>query len=44
MNEEDATELTDLREKNRRAIAGHDWETVNGVNEFLSDMLFYLED
>ncbi len=44
VNEEDAAELTDLLEKNRRAIAGHDWETVNRVNESLSDMLFYLED
>lgn len=44
VNEEDAAELTDLLEKNRRAIAGHDWGTVDRLNESLSDMLFYLED
>ncbi|MEI6313859.1 MAG: Hsp70 family protein [Syntrophus sp. (in: bacteria)] len=44
VNEEDAAELTDLLEQNRRAIAGQDWETVNRLNESLSDMLFYLED
>jgi len=44
VNEEDAAELTDLLEKNRRAIAGHDWGTVGRLNESLSDMLFYLED
>ena len=44
VNEEDAAELTDLLEKNRRAIAGHDWGTVGRLHESLSDMLFYLED
>ena len=44
VNEEDAAELKDLLEQNRRAIAGHDWGTVDRLNESLSDMLFYLED
>lgn len=44
VNEEDAAELKDLLEQNRRAIAENDWETVNRLNESLSDMLFYLED
>jgi molecular chaperone DnaK len=43
-NEEDAAELRELLEQNRQAIAGHDWETVDRLNESLSDMLFYLED
>ncbi|MEI7673606.1 MAG: Hsp70 family protein, partial [Deltaproteobacteria bacterium] len=43
-NEEDAAELKDLLEQNRRAIAENDWESVNRLNESLSDMLFYLED
>jgi len=44
VNEEDAAELTDLLEQNRRSIAEQDWEGVDRLNESLSDMLFYLED
>lgn len=44
VNEEDAAELSSLLEQSRQAIAAQDWETVAGLNESLSDMLFYLED
>lgn len=44
VNEEDAAELSNLLEKCRQAIVAQDWETVSGLNESLSDMLFYLED
>ena len=44
VNAEDATELSNLLEQNRQAIADQQWEAVAKLNESLSDMLFYLED
>jgi len=44
VNEEDAAELRSLLEQNLQAIARREWETLSGLNESLSDMLFYLED
>jgi len=44
VSEEDAGELKSLLEKSRATIEAGDKTTLRGINESLSDMLFYLED
>ncbi len=40
----DVDEIQDLVKRTRSAILEQDWEKVHGLNQNLSDVLFYLED
>ena len=44
VDEVDAEELRSLIEESRKAVSSGDRERLAGLNESLSDMLFYLED
>jgi molecular chaperone DnaK len=44
INEEDAAEIRRLVHESSRAIAERQWEELDGLNDSLSDLLFYLED
>jgi molecular chaperone DnaK len=44
INEEDAEEIRRLVHESSRAIADGQWENLAGLNDSLSDLLFYLED
>ena len=44
IGDEDAAEIHDLLQKSADAVRGHGWEKLTGLNNALSDIVYYLED